>query len=170
MNSHTPSISFIVLFAMIYVVFYVLYHQVPDAVLADYVYRWGINEPAVAAIHLIAPQEAARVESYRILSPRVALEIVRGCDGSGAFFLAAAAMLAFPASVVHKARGVVAAFVLIFVLNEARVVGLYFAVAYRPAWFTPLHSYVIPTFLIAAICLLFVVWAGTARERNVESA
>lgn len=170
MNSPTPSVAFIVLFALIYVVFYALYHMVPDTVLADVVYRWGINEPAVAVIDLLAPGEGVRVEGHRILSPRVALEIVRGCDGSGAFFLAAAAMLAFRASLSYKLLGVAAAFALIFVLNEARVIGLYFAVAYRPAWFTPLHSYVIPTFLIAAICLLFVVWARAAGERDVAAA
>lgn len=167
MHAITPRFGFLFLFALIYVAFFALYHQVPDRLLAEVVYRWLINEPAAQAITLLAPQEAVRVEGHRLLSPRVVLEIVRGCDGSGAFFLVAAAMLAFRARVQDKILGVIAAFVLIFLLNEARVVGLYFAVAYRPGWFTPLHSYIIPTFLIAAICVQFVIWARFATRRDI---
>jgi exosortase family protein XrtM len=162
MTRHTPSLAFIVVFALIYLAFYALYCVIPDAILIEQVYRWGINEPAASVIRMLAPMEAVRVEGHRLLSPRVALEIVRGCDGSGAFFLASAAMLAFSAPLTHKLVGVASAFAIIFVLNEARVISLYFVAGYRPQWFTPLHSYVIPTFLIAAISLHFVIWARAA--------
>jgi exosortase family protein XrtM len=158
----SPSLRFVALFALLYGVFHGLYHLVPDRFLAEVVYRWGINEVAVTLINALAPAEQARAEGHRLISARAVLEIVRGCDGSGVFFIAAAAMLAFGAPWRYRLGGVATGFAVVYVLNLARVVGLYFAVAYRPAWFLPLHTFYIPTLLIVAIGLLFLVWAEAA--------
>ena len=48
---------------------------------------------------------------------------------------------------------------LVYLLNQARIIILYFVVAYRPDWFTPLHTYYIPTFLIVVVCIFFASWA-----------
>lgn len=171
MTAARPSVVFVLLFGGLYLVFHLLYHLVPDQVLAEVVYRWGINEVAVAMINGIAPAELAYADGNRILSARAALEIVRGCDGSGVFFIAAAAMLAFRAPASRKIAGVVTAFILIYLLNQARVIGLYFAVAYRPHWFLPLHTFYIPTLLIVAIGLLFLIWAQAAvRAESPDAA
>ncbi|MEQ8232538.1 MAG: archaeosortase/exosortase family protein [Gammaproteobacteria bacterium] len=159
-----PGLGYLAGFALIYLALHLLYHAVPDRVLADVVYRFGINTPAAWLIELLVPGTPVRVEGNSLLAPRVHLEVVRGCDGSGAFFIACAAMLAFRASWRARLAGVLLSFVTVFVLNEARVVALFFVVAHRPEWFTPLHTYFIPLVLVAAICAMFTVWARIATR------
>jgi exosortase family protein XrtM len=166
----SPGFAYLAGFAVLYLIMHLLYHAVPDRVLADVVYRWGINTPAAWIIDLIAPDANVRVDGNSLLAPRVHLEVVRGCDGSGAFFIACAAILAFRASWRARCAGVLLSFVTVFVLNEARVITLFFVVAHRPAWFMPLHTYFIPLVLIGAICAMFALWARAATRADVEAA
>ena len=169
MQTFRPSVTFVILFALLYALFHTLYFLIPDTVLRDLVYRWVINAPAAAAINALTSEHAVSVRGNQLVSPRVVLEVVRGCDGSGVFFIVSAAMLAFQASLTRKIAGIAASLAVVYVLNELRVIVLYFALVHRPTWFMPLHTYFIPTFLIVAICLLFLVWgrwviAGEGRD------
>lgn len=141
-----------------YGVMHALYFLVPDAVLKDTVYPWLFGQPTAAAIAWQWPDEAVAAAANRLSSPRAVLEIVRGCDGSGALFLVTAAVLAFPASWRARMLGVLLGAALVYALNLLRLGGLYFVAAYRHAWFQPLHTYFIPTLLIVLVALFYLGW------------
>ena len=152
-------LKFVGLFALVYVILHSLYFAIPDDVLRDRIYYHGVTTISADIINAMAPSEKVRAVSNQIRSPRAALEIVRGCDGSGVVFLLAAAIIAFSASIGHKLIGIFGAAVLIYVVNLARIIGLYFVVAHRGEWFTPLHTYFIPTLLIIIAVTYFSSWA-----------
>jgi hypothetical protein len=52
--------------------------------------------------------------------------------------------------------------VLVYALNLARLVGLYFVAAYRMPWFLPLHAYFVPSLLIVAVALFYMGWIAYA--------
>ena len=79
--------------------------------------------------------------------------------GAGAFFLLAAAVLAFPASFKRKAAGLLAGIMLLYGFNTLRISGLYYVAAYHFDWFTLFHTYLAPTLMIIVTCLFFVWWA-----------
>jgi len=155
-----PGLAFVALFALLYLLQHGLYQWVPDSFLADVVYRHGIVAGAASVIEWIAPGEGAVVEGHRLASPRAVLEIVRGCDGSGVLFLLVAAILALRADPLRTARGLLGALLLVYVLNQLRVVGLYFVAAYRGEWFTPLHGYLVPTLFVVVAALYFAWWSA----------
>ena len=168
MDTFSPSFKFVFAFAAIYAVLHTLYMLIPNSFLGDVIYRYGINQVAAYCINSAAPEEVVRAVSNRLISSKVQLEIVRGCDGSGVLFLIVAAMLAFGAPTKYKLAGMLAGATLVYLLNQARIIILYFVVAYRPDWFTPLHTYYIPTFLIVVVCIFFASWAMWATATATE--
>lgn len=160
---------FLSLFAGVYVVLYVAYFAIPDALLRDVVHPALILSPCAAIIDWIAPAETVRVARGSLISPLTSLHVVRGCDGSGLAFLLLAAIAAFPAPMKRKVAGLLAAVAVVVTLNIARIVALYFVSAHRAGWFAPLHNYYIPTALILSCALFFLAWtahvvAGNRRQ------
>lgn len=145
-----------------YGVFHALYFWIPIDVLHDEIYPRLFGQPAVAMIDALQPAEAVSAQANRLSSPRAALEIVRGCDGSGVLFLVCAAVLAFPTSWRARLAGVLFGAALVYALNLLRLAGLYFVAAYRPPWFLPLHTYFVPMLLIVAMALFYLAWLGWA--------
>lgn len=122
-------------FAGIYGLMHQAYFQIPDDLLRDTLYHWGLVRPDVAVIDLLAPGEQVVAVGNYLVSARANLEIVRGCDGAGAMFLVVSAMLAYPANLGRKLAGVLAAAGFMYLLNLLRIAAIYFVVAYYPAWF-----------------------------------
>jgi exosortase family protein XrtM len=151
---------FLTLFAAIYCAFYLGYSVVPDEVLRERVYYYGIVCPARAVIHWVAPADLVVGQHNYLRSAGAQLNIVRGCDGAGVIFLLAAAILAFRARWRATLGGLVGAVALIYTLNLTRIVVLYFVNVHLPAWFTPVHVYLIPTFMILVGTVYFALWAA----------
>lgn len=109
-------------------------------------------------IRWIAPGETLIADVNRLISARVQLEVVRGCDGAGVLFFLVSAMVVGSASWTGKLLGVLGAVGLIYSMNLVRLTGLYFVAAYRPDWFLPLHSLFVPVAMIGIACLFYAAW------------
>jgi exosortase family protein XrtM len=151
-------VAFVVAFSAMHA----LYFTVPDRVLRDRVHYYGIIIPGAAAVKLIAPDEPVVATKGSLRSRTATLDIVRGCDGAGMAFLLVAAVAAFPAPWKRKFLGLAAAVVVSYLLNQGRIVALYFVATYRNDWFTVLHGYFIPGFLIALCSMFFLWWTSWA--------
>ncbi|HMW71291.1 MAG TPA: exosortase family protein XrtM [Cellvibrionaceae bacterium] len=154
-----PSGWFAAKFCAWFIAFECAYFFIPDDFLRDVVYHRFLVNPCVAIIQWLSPHEAVTGQQNFLLAPHANLEIVRGCDGAGAMFLLAAAMLAFRASPLHKSRGLVFGVALLAALNYGRIVGLYFLSAYASHHFLLVHSYLAPSFIIVLSCFVFAIWA-----------
>jgi len=161
---------FLVKFAGIYVLLEVLYFTVPDDFLRDVVYHRGVVAVSADIIHLATPQEPVVANANKLQSGTIALEIIRGCDGAGMGFLLISAILTFPALLSRKLAGSLAAIALAFVLNQVRIVGLYYVAAYKKSWFLPVHTYFAPTLMIAASCIFFAWWVESGQTDSRETA
>jgi exosortase family protein XrtM len=154
---------FLLVFCGVYALLHCLYFALPDHLLRDGVHYYGIVLPAARIVNLVAPQEAVSAVHGELRSDKASLSIVRGCDGAGLAFLLVAAVVAFSAPLRRKLLGIAAAVALTYLLNELRLILLYFVAADRHAWFDPLHNYFIPTFLILGGCVFFFVWTAWAQ-------
>jgi exosortase family protein XrtM len=163
-------VLFVVAFVAIYAALHALYFAVPDSILREVVHYYAIVAPGAQLIRLTVPQEPVTAAAGTLSSPRAALSIVRGCDGAGVAFLLMAAVLAYPASSKRKLLGILGALGLTYVLNQMRVVGLYFVAAYRHEWFNLLHNFLIPTFIIVVCCVFFAWWAARSAGARTASA
>jgi exosortase family protein XrtM len=161
--------GFIILFAAIYCVLYAAYACIPDSYLHEKIYYYAIVWPTAALIDFAAPSAHVIGVQNRLQSPAVILNIVRGCDGAPVMFLLVAAIIAHRAPWGPTLRGAAGGVALIYALNQLRIVVLYFLLAQRPDWFTAMHVYFIPTFLILAGALYFALWAGAGVATSQDA-
>jgi exosortase family protein XrtM len=155
------STRFAVLMVLLYAALHAAYFAVPDDTLRNGFHHVLVSVSA-AVINAVQPAAAVRAEGNLLSSGRAALEIVRGCDGSGVVFILTAAVLAFPAGWRAKLLGIAAGAAVVLLLNQLRIIGLYFVAAYREPWFLPLHAYLIPTLLVVAAAAFFLWWSQWA--------
>lgn len=151
--------KFPVLFALCYVTMYASYALVPEAVLHDEVYHYLIVYPAKSLLDWIVSDEHVVAFRNCLQSAHANLMVVRGCDGAGVLFLLIAAIIACRAPGIATLRGIAGATILIYVINELRIVALFLVDVYHPAWFTPTHVYVIPLLMIGIGTFYFGTWS-----------
>jgi exosortase family protein XrtM len=133
--------------------------------------RLVIDQTTVAAgawiIDRISPEEGVRAEGPRLISPKVRLSVLNGCEGTESILLFAAAVLAFPAPWRKKPAGLLLGLIWVFLLNQARIVSLFFILRHRPQWFEAMHGTIAPIFIIIAGGIVFSFWLNWAsREDN----
>jgi exosortase family protein XrtM len=120
-------------------------------------------------ISWVSPAEGVRADGFRLISPRVRLSVLNGCEGTESILLLAAAVLAFPAPWRKKPAGLILGALGVFLLNQARIVGLYFILRYRPTWFEAMHGYIAPTLIILTGSLIFILWLRWAKPENEDA-
>ncbi|MFA5983005.1 MAG: exosortase family protein XrtM [Methylococcaceae bacterium] len=158
----SPAIRLII-FVVCYLLISFSYLQIPDETLAHTVYYHGVTRVCADVINGLFPKESVAAFQNVLVSGQANLQIVRGCDGSGALFLLVSAIIAFPASVCWKLVGLVTGASLIYLINLIRIGGLYFIVVYRTDWFQLVHVYLAPSLIIILVCLFYAWWTGNTK-------
>lgn len=144
---------FVVIFAALQLVTVTSRHHVSD---------WLVAWPAQHTLGALYPGDRVRVTANRVESQRVRLNILPGCEGTELFVLLLAGVLAFPASLLAKLRGLAIGLPLAFALNQLRVVLLYGIVRDQPTLFELVHGFLAPTALVVALGLYFFCWSARA--------
>jgi exosortase family protein XrtM len=125
---------------------------------------------AVRLINLLDATADAQALHTEIIAPRARVEIMKGCEGSDVVLLAVAALLAFPLPLFRKMLGLLAAALLIYVVNLIRITSLFFVLAYRPQWFDLLHGAIWQTLIILLVAAFFLVWTHPAHRAHEPPA
>jgi exosortase family protein XrtM len=112
------------------------------------------------------PQDAVRAQNYTLVSSRVRLNVLRGCEGTELLFLVIAGALASPAQWRSRLTLMGVGLVLAYVLNQLRIVALYATVRDARAHFELVHAYIAPTLLVVVIVVFF--WAWTTRQVRIQ--
>ena len=123
---------------------------------------------AVLLIGWITPEVGARADGPRIKAPGGGLNVLNGCEGTDVVFLLTAAMLISPLAWRWRLAGLAVGLPLVFVLNQGRVLALFYAYRSDRAWFELLHGVVAPLALIVVVGAFFAWWmsrhgGGAAR-------
>lgn len=111
----------------------------------------------------VFPLDGVHAESYTIASSRVRLNVLRGCEGTDAMFLIVAASLAFRASARSRLLALTVGLAMTYVLNQLRILALYYTIRDARDRFELVHAYVAPTCLVVCIALFFWWWTRRAR-------
>jgi exosortase/archaeosortase family protein len=106
------------------------------------------------------PQVMVQPVGTRLRAPGGGINILNGCEGMDMLCLVIAAMLVAPLAWKAKLAGVVAGTCFIFVLNQARIVALFYSFRANTAVFEMLHGLVAPLILITAAGIFFTLWLG----------
>jgi exosortase/archaeosortase family protein len=86
------------------------------------------------------------------------LNIINGCDGTETWFLLCAAFAVAPLKWRARAAGLVLGTLLVFGVNQLRILALFYANRNDPEVFNLLHAIVGPIVVIVAVASFFYVW------------
>ena len=120
-------------------------------------------KPATMLVQFITPDAHARPVAASIKAPGGGLNILNGCEGTEVMFLLAAAFAAVRMNWRHKLIGLGMGLGLTFVLNQARILALFYAFRNDRHMFDLLHTTVLPALLVAAIAVYFYVFLHRDR-------
>lgn len=113
--------------------------------------------PAAWLIDSLWPGQGIRAEGHRLVSPHGRLNVLNGCEGLETLFLLVAAVLAYPFPWRARLAGLLLGTLLVYGLNQARLVLLWHAFQQDRALFGLLHGTVLPLAMVA-LCLLGFLW------------
>ena len=108
--------------------------------------------------------QPTHVSEVTIQSPQFVMAIRRGCDAVEPTWLLCAAMISFPVPFLHKLRGMLAAIVLLQVLNLVRIVTLYWIGIHLPGFFNSAHLELWPTLFIVVAIAFFIGWKESSPQ------
>ena len=112
-------------------------------------------KPAAAMIQIISPEAHAQPVAASIKAPGGGLNILNGCEGTEIMFLLVAAFAAVRLGWQQRLSGLALGLGLVFVLNQARILALFYTFRNERSLFDLLHTTVLPAVLIAAVALYF---------------
>jgi len=111
--------------------------------------------PAASLIRLISPEIPARAAGPSIQAPGGGINILNGCEGTEIMFLLISAFAAVRLEARRRLLGLLAGLSLAYLMNEARILALFYTYRADRAWFDLLHTTVLPAVMIALIALFF---------------
>lgn len=117
-------------------------------------------------VALIDPHIEVLAIGRELIAPCGALSVLNGCDGSEALLLLAAAIIAAPASGGWRVVGFLAALPVVYVVNQIRLVGLFFAYCFARDSFAFLHGYAAPLAVVIACGVFFMAWLQLGQART----
>lgn len=199
----TQTIRFVIIAAALYGLFHWAYLNVPDDSLRKVVYPNVIGHAAAKVITTATPKYKVTIRDNTIRSGSTILNIVRGCDGSGVWFMLMSAIIGFgiaqnagmgrdkeeykaslqdPNSATVASRinaaalgivarskeiigGILIGTIVVYIINQIRIVGLFYLVDWKRSLFPVVHTYFAPTLIILIIAGFFLWWTQWSMQR-----
>lgn len=121
-----------------------------------------VAAPAAFAINRFTPDFSAAADGARINSPQGGINIVNGCDGTEMLFLLLAGFAVAHLSLRARTLGVLAGVPFVWVLNQIRIVALFYANQSHRDLFDVLHGFVAPGVMVLLIAAYFYIWLQRA--------
>ena len=159
-SMHQP-VLFVAGFLFVFCSLYALFYVSRGGLVERLVIHDATVVPAAALARLLDPATDAHALGNRIYSARGSLVVQSGCEGVETLFMMWAAIVVFPAGLRAKCAGIVLGTLLVYGLNQLRLVALFLVSHHSKPVFEALHGYVAPTLIVLFVGFFFVVW--TAR-------
>jgi len=121
-------------------------------------------------INLLDPSIKAVGQGTHIVAQGGGINVINGCEGVEVMLLLAASMLVTSLAWQDKLFGLLIGCALIFVLNQVRLIAMFFALRENRNVFEMLHGTVAPLLLIAVTTLFFSWWLGRHSDRKNHKA
>ncbi len=115
-------------------------------------------------VNWLTPAVHAQAVNSTILSIGGGLNIINGCEGVEALCVLVAAFAVAPISWHSRGLGVLCGLPFVFVVNEARILALFYAHRDNTGLFDLLHGTVTPAAVILLVCAYFYAWLRSASN------
>ena len=147
-----------VIFVIIVAALQLGWHQLEGSSVQKLLIDQGVVAPAAQLARLMTPEIAVHARGKQLLEPSGGLNIVNGCDGMETLFLLFAGFAIAPLGARARLVGIVSGIPVVYVLNQARILALFYAHHYDDRLFELLHGLVTPALMVVAVTAFFYLW------------
>jgi len=130
----------------------------------------AVVKPAAALVNALEPGVAAVAVGTELRSPGGGLNILAGCEGTEILFMLAAVFSICGLPLAARLRGLLYGILLVFVLNEVRIVVLFHAARSGKTVFDLLHTLVAPSVMVLAVAGYIYAWLYRFRPLRTRRA
>jgi exosortase family protein XrtM len=148
--------------ALVFIALQLTWQALNETPIAQAVVHDAVVVPASRLVNTLTPKVHSRAVDSKLMAPGGGLNIVNGCEGTEALFLVLAAFLVAPGPWRSRVMGFFLGLAVVFVVNELRILVLFYAYRYDHALFNPMHAIVTPIAVVLAIGFYFYVWIRKA--------
>ncbi len=107
-----------------------------------------------------------------------AIQIAPGCNGVEAMIILLAAIIAFPAPLLYKLKGLFWGFLAIQALNMVRIISLFYLLQWDQVWFEWFHLYLWQALIILDALVVWLIWlrylpkpqSSTSNKETLDAA
>ena len=145
-------------FILLFIFMQAGWQMVRDDAIGHFIRGTVTVKPSVMMIHLLTPHIQASALGNQILAPGGGLVIKIGCEGIEALFILIAGLFSVTMAWRAKLSGMLLGLMLIYVVNEIRILVLFYAFRADKALFQLLHGTIAPLALIAIAGLFYHYW------------
>jgi exosortase family protein XrtM len=157
-NAYRQELRFTFWFLLILAVLNYGYYLLAGTAVESFILTFMTAEPPAIIINILTPAEHVVVDRTQLRSQAVVFSVVSGCEGMGGILLIVSAICAANVPFRAKLKGLFYGVTFIYLVNIARIVGLYYVMRYFISTFNFAHYYVGQTVVILLGCLFFLVW------------
>lgn len=136
-----------------------------------------VPEPAWSSVERVTARSTAhalsvlgveaKARGVYVVSPVFAFHVIRECTAVFPIVIFLSALVATPGTLHHKAWGAAAGTAALFLVNQVRLVSLFYVGRFFPTAFETVHSLVWQSLMILACLLAWLAWLSiTVRERT----
>jgi exosortase/archaeosortase family protein len=122
------------------------------------VIHFGTVRPAAGIVDFLSPELHVRAVGFSVRAVGGGVNVLNGCEGFDAVFLLVAAFAAAMLPLRAKLRGLLLGIPLALLVNQLRIVILFYAYRRDPALFDFLHAAAAPVVIVVAIACYFDSW------------
>lgn len=126
--------------------------------------------PTAAAINLLTPAVHVKALGNQLIAPGGGITVLKGCEGTEIMFMLVAAFASIAMPWRHRLSGLALGILLVFCLNQLRLVTLFYVYRSDPSLFNLLHGTVAPILLILCVALYTLYWMDDHHDESQPNA
>jgi exosortase H (IPTLxxWG-CTERM-specific) len=134
---------------------------------AEQAFTNGLVSLSAALVRSGGGSALAQYDVMRSQSTDFAVRMANGCNGLHVMIVLWSAIVAFPASLSQKIRGLVIGSVAIHGINLLRFISLFFLGQYAPNWFEFAHVYFWESMIMLDSLVIFWLWTQYVSRSSV---
>jgi exosortase family protein XrtM len=159
-----------IVFFVVFVTLQTLWTAAADTIVERLIIDKATVEVASVWLRLLTPSIPVTAVGTRLTAPEGGINVLRGCEGTEVLFLLAAAFAVAPLGWRQRLGGLALGTMVVYLLNQIRVVALFYAYRYDRILFAQLHGTLAPLVMIALVGLYFFAWMHLAAHRHESTA
>ena len=133
--------------------------------LEGFVVHTCIVRPAAAVVNVLTPDVHAQAVDFSVQAAGGGLNVLNGCDGLEALYLLAAAFAVVPVPWRLRPAGLLVGAIVVYAVNQARILALFYVYRADHALFDTLHASVTPIAVILLVVGYFYAWLVRSSRR-----